>query len=442
MPARRARAPARGSRGRRPAARRPSHLADRRQTLSVSSFFHTGNDIVYVDIADTVATDGPYVFPRSYQRTMWPTKGLCLSGAAPDGFGFSPFDSTYGFPPRPLTDDGIYCVASAPFRPTTGPPLWPRRGSPPCPRYVAAPDYVPPIEQAPIIYQIVLDLQIPAPDAARPPSRPSRRCSSRRWAGRRTGGAAADRQLGGRSERPGWSVECAQPQSRSLDADAMAETVKQTVLTFPQHHQQFHFLYFDNLNAPLPSSLTSSLQTLFDDLAGAPPNDLQPLSWLFNPRRWRPRPVRSWWKKQPWQRCDRTPIWRRRWPPTRRRRCPTPARSTTRTCRAVLHGRSGRHVRRQMFKVCTQNTPVQIVSLTTAPGWAVDRAGRSTARTAGLPGEAADDRDQHAGAQFRPGQRLADLQSARATAPTTRTCRRRAPASCPGRPTASCAVTQ
>ncbi len=63
------------------------------RSVTVDSFFHTGNDAVYVNIKDTVASDGPYVFARPYERTMWPTKGLCLSGSPPDGVGFSPLDA-------------------------------------------------------------------------------------------------------------------------------------------------------------------------------------------------------------------------------------------------------------------------------------------------------------------------------------------------------------
>ena len=51
-------------------------------TLSVASFFHTNNDAVYVSITDSVAVDGAYVFPRSYERSMWPTNGLCVAATA------------------------------------------------------------------------------------------------------------------------------------------------------------------------------------------------------------------------------------------------------------------------------------------------------------------------------------------------------------------------
>src|SRR3954463_9658316 len=45
------------------------------ETLKMQSFFHWGNDVVYVNIADDVASAGPYSFPRKYERTMWPTGG-------------------------------------------------------------------------------------------------------------------------------------------------------------------------------------------------------------------------------------------------------------------------------------------------------------------------------------------------------------------------------
>ena len=68
-------------------------------TLELVSFFHSGNDVVYVNITDAVALAGPYSFPRTYERTMWPTTGLCVATTAPDDVSFSPLDATGGFPP-------------------------------------------------------------------------------------------------------------------------------------------------------------------------------------------------------------------------------------------------------------------------------------------------------------------------------------------------------
>jgi len=254
-------------------------------SLTVDSFFHTGNDAVYVNIKDTVASDGPYVFARSYERIMWATKGLCLSGSPPDGVGFSPLDTTDGFsPPQPLTDDGIYCVGIRPVPADAGAAALAQARVATQPQIVPVDlTYTPPIETSPIIYQIVLDLEIPV----------ASRCATTIQAieslvdGTMNGIGAPVVKLPTMNlavdpvGSPGSS--CAQPQSRSLPAEAMAQTVKQAVLKFPQHHQQFHFLYFNNLAAPLPPSLTSSLQDLFDDLTTNPPKDLHLKSWLFNP---------------------------------------------------------------------------------------------------------------------------------------------------------------
>ena len=86
------------------------------QTLSLQSFFHSHNETVTLNITDAVADAGPYKFPRPYERTMWPTTGLCVADAAPDGVSFSLLDATSGFPPeQPLTVTGTYCVATRPL---------------------------------------------------------------------------------------------------------------------------------------------------------------------------------------------------------------------------------------------------------------------------------------------------------------------------------------
>lgn len=266
-------------------------------SVTVDAFFHTGNDAVYVNIKDEVASDGPYVFARNYDRTMWETKGLCLSGSPPDGVSFLPLDQTDGFPPPPLSDDGIYCVGVRPVPTDAGPAALAQTRVATQPQLVPLHvTYTPPVETSPIIYQIVLDLEINVPS----------RCDATIQ--------TIEQEVRDTMDSVGVPVvqlptvnlaidsgsSCRQPQSQTLPADAMAQTVKQKVLSFPQHHQQFHFLYFNNLSAPLPPDLTASLQTLFNDLTQNPPNDLQLLSWLFNPG---PAGLTgpSWSMKQAWQ---------------------------------------------------------------------------------------------------------------------------------------------
>jgi hypothetical protein len=289
-----------------PGGRPTARTVDR--SLTVDSFFHTGNDLVYVNITDAVASDGPYVFARPYERTMWATNGLCLSGSPPDGVGFSPLDKTGGFPPtKPLTDDGLYCVAIRPVPADAGPAALAQRRVATLPELVPVHvTYTPPVETSPIIYQLVLDLEIPIAE----------RCASALQKIERlvddtmssvgvpfvklpTINLAAD------TSAAGGGSSCAQPQTRALPAETMAEAVKQTVARFPQIYQQFHFLYFNNLNAPLPPSLTSSLQTLFDDLSRAPPagHNLQLIPWMFNPGL-ASLTGPSGWKLQTWQDAD------------------------------------------------------------------------------------------------------------------------------------------
>jgi hypothetical protein len=271
-------------------------------TLGLASFFHTGNDVVYLNITDLVAQDGPYVFPRSYQQAMWPTNGLCVSGSPPDNVGFSPVDATFSFPPpKPLTDEGTYCVGIQPVRADTAEPALVQT------RVAALPEvapvkltYTPPVEYSPIIYQIVLDLEI-IPE----------RCDSSiqtiealvRQAMNLAGVPVQQLKTLNLADPTGagGGSPCAQPQSPSFDGDAMAEEIKQTASMFPQMYQQVHFLYFNNLNVLLPPTLTSSLTTLFNDLMTGPPNQyLQTLSWLFNPGLANGTHP-SWWKSTTWQ---------------------------------------------------------------------------------------------------------------------------------------------
>jgi hypothetical protein len=258
-------------------------VADVAQTLSVDSFFHAHNDLVYASMNDAVAVSGSYHFPRPYERAMWPTSGLCVSDAAPDGVQFSSLDPSGDFPPEtPLTDSGTYCVAARPLPADGGAAALVQT------RVATAPvvssghqSYQPPVERAPVIYQIVLDLEIPVAD----------RCAAAVGTIERlvdtylgSSGTPVHKLATMNLAAADPSSPCSQVDGRSLPSAGMAETVKQLVATLPELHQQFHFLYFNNLDAPLPDTLTQSLQALFAALVVPPPTyDLQTISWLFNP---------------------------------------------------------------------------------------------------------------------------------------------------------------
>jgi hypothetical protein len=283
----------------------PGELATPRtedQTLGVDPFFHLTNDQVYVSLTDTVAFEPPYVYPRSYDRTMWPTKGLCVSEVLATSVSFSPLDTeTYGFPPDlPLSDTGFYCVGVRPTPSDGGASVLDEHGCLPsgyCPvvaqgRVATVPEvtnmqqtFVPPIEQSPVIYQIVLDLEIANTD----------RCPLQL----QTIESLVDEymhkttvpvkklptiNLATNPDATGGSPNCAQVgEGRKLPATDMADAVLQAVSSFPQTHQQFHFLYFNNQSFTLPKTLTTSMQALFDGLTAPAPYDLQTISWLFNP---------------------------------------------------------------------------------------------------------------------------------------------------------------
>ncbi len=289
----------------------PGELATPRtedQTLSVAPFFQFTNDQVHVALTDTVVFEPPYVYARSYDRTMWPTKGLCVAGSVPTTVSFSPLDPpTYVFPPDlPLSDDGIYCVGIQTIPSDGGTPTLAQGRLATLPQVTNMHQtFTPPVEQSPVVYQIVLDLQIAVAD----------RCTS----SLQTIESLVDKymhkttvpvvklptiNLATNPEATGAAPNCAQfGQGETLPATDMADAVLQVVSTFPQTHQQFHFFYFNNQNFPLPSTMTDSLQSLFNGLAAPAPYDLRTFSWLFNPGL-AAATGPTWWMSTAWQQAD------------------------------------------------------------------------------------------------------------------------------------------
>ena len=273
-------------------------------TLEMASFFHSGNELVTVNLKDAVALAGPFSFPRAYERTMWETTGLCVADTAPTDVSFSPLDETGGFaPPNPLSVAGSYCVATRPIPSDGGDAAVVQVKIATLPEIVTATQYFdPPIERSPIIYQIVLDLEIPVPD----------RCTDviqkvEDLLGRflQSGGVPV-RKLETINLAEDGSSRCSQNNDRTLPSAQMAQTFKELAQTFPGVHQQYHILYFNNLDAPLPMPLMTSIQTLFDDLSISPPGyELRTFSWMFNPGAAAISPL-TWWAFWIWQTADDT----------------------------------------------------------------------------------------------------------------------------------------
>ena len=284
------------------------------QTLSVSSFFHTNNDQVYVDPTDTVAFESPYVYPRPYERAMWPTDALCVSDSAPTGVSFSPLDpQTYGFPPDlPLTDRGIYCVGIRPIR-EDGDVLKEKVAQG---RVATQPQvadmqqkFTPPVEQSPVIYQIIFDLDIPNPDRCPVALATIEETVDQAMKMANTTAMPVKLMTMNVAIDPNAtdaSGRCKQQDAPMLMAADMAQIVYQKISQFPQTYQQFHLFFFSNLDSPLAASLSSSLDALFTDLGSPPaPYTLDVKSWLFAPP---PATVATpgtaspnWWMVQTWQ---------------------------------------------------------------------------------------------------------------------------------------------
>jgi hypothetical protein len=252
------------------------------ETISFKSFFKPGNDVVYVNITDAVANQGPYSFPRPFEHGMWATNGLCVSDAAPDDVSFSPVDSTGGFPPpQPLTDEGIYCVGTRPIPADQAESTLLQTRIATLPEIVTnRQTYAPPIERAPIIYQIILDLEIPVPDRCTDAIKKIEDLLQKYFS--RVGVPVHQLPTINLANDP--AAPCAQTNDRVVKPTEIAQAVKQLVTTLPEYHQQYHFMYFNNLDAPQPFALKSSFRQLFDSFA-APPgdHDLKIFSWMFSP---------------------------------------------------------------------------------------------------------------------------------------------------------------
>ncbi len=286
----------------------PAALETPDQTLGVVSFFHTTNDAVYVNITDAVASGGPFVYPRTYERTMWPTNGLCLSALPPDSVSFLPLDKTGGFPPDlPLTDTGTYCVGVRPVPNDAGAAALAETRVETLPEVVNVNQtFTPPIQVSPVIYQIILDLEIPLAD----------RCASaiqqiESLVDTNMGMAGAPVvplpvvNIATGTDPTGAPSDCTQSDTRVLPVDAIVQTILQAVTSNQQTLQAVQVLYFNNANAPLPTALSTSLSQLASDLYVFPtPYRVDMIYWLFNPGLAAASNSNFWTISDSWQASD------------------------------------------------------------------------------------------------------------------------------------------
>jgi len=275
-------------------------------TLSFRSIFRPHNTLIYMSITDTVAREGAYDFPRRYERAMWPAIGLCLSDAAPADVTFVPLEDTGGFPPdTPLTAEGIYCVGTRPIPADGGDSALAQVRVATQPELVTMTrEFIPPIERSPIIYQIVLDLEIPVPDRCADVIQKIESLLQKYLTGKTF--PVPVYKLPTINLAEDASSKCAQKNERIVQTAELAQAIKELVTTLPGVHQQIHWLYFNNLDAPLPTQLTTSLQTLIMALNRSPPNyEVDPYPWLFGPPGAAlPMDAVSWWANWVWETAD------------------------------------------------------------------------------------------------------------------------------------------
>ena len=122
-------------------------------------------------------------------------------------------------------------------------------------------EFIPPIERSPIIYQIVLDLEIPVPDRCADVIQKIESLIQKYLTGEAYPVPVYKLPTINLAENA--SSKCAQTNERLVQTTELAQAAKELVTTLPGVHQQIHLLYFNNLDAPLPTQLTTSLQTLF-----------------------------------------------------------------------------------------------------------------------------------------------------------------------------------
>ncbi len=257
------------------------------KTLMLTSTFRRNNQILSAKIDDVIGGDGTFVFPRSLERSVWDRRGVCVPGFFPPEAQFVPV-SGLGDPwpaPPSLSATGRYCA---------GVRALPANGSPGADDQVAL-DTIPDVidgnhshtvktELTPFTYQIILDLSIPVADLC-----PAAINTIQETVTKTLGVYSELRPLPVHDlsadidpETGMAGTPCRQSPLRALDPAGMAKQVKDAAATWPEQHQRYFLLYFNNLRVPLPTPLVQSLSDFTSDLFNPPPpGDFQVWLWPF-----------------------------------------------------------------------------------------------------------------------------------------------------------------
>ena len=142
-----------------------------------------------------------------------------------------------------------------------------------------------PTEMTPFTYQIVLDLSIPVAD----------RCQAAMQTIESTVATVFGQQsqlrmlptidlsaIDPQTGMPG--TPCRQSPYRALDATGVAQQIKLAAASWPEQHQRYYMLYFNNLRAALPAPLLQSFSDFSDTIVTpSPPGDFQAFLWPWGP---------------------------------------------------------------------------------------------------------------------------------------------------------------
>ena len=228
------------------------------------------------------------------------------SDAAPTEVTFVPLDDPGGFPPdTPLTELGIYCVGTRPIPADGGDATLVQVRVATQPELLTSTrEFIPPVERSPIDDQIVLDLEIPVPDRRTDVIQKIESLIEKYLTGEAFPVPVYKLPTINLAENA--SSKCAQVNERLVQTTDLAQAAKELVTTLPGVHQQIHLLYFNNLDAPLPTQLTTSLETLLVAMGRSPPNyEVDLYSWLFGPPGSAlPMDAVNWWAFWIWETSD------------------------------------------------------------------------------------------------------------------------------------------
>jgi hypothetical protein len=261
---------------------------DYTETLTLKTYFSRNNVGLVTTIVDEIGGNPTFVFPRPLEAATWERRGVCIPGFFPADAHFAPVTGLRDpwASPAPLSADGFYCAAVRPVM-VNG-----ERGTDvqlpvdTVPEVANGdPRYTVKTEDTPFSYQIVLDLSIPVPSRCQEaiqsiPALVAKNLG--KYSALRAFPTIDLSAIDPETHQPG--IPCRQSPLRALDGSAVAQQVKTASAAWGEQHQRYFLLYFNNLRAPLPDSLTRSLSEFTDTLANpAPPGDFVAQLWPFGP---------------------------------------------------------------------------------------------------------------------------------------------------------------